>query len=690
MLCRLHGILGSVEFLQDTAADAYQSGLINSIATCGKTLLDTLDHVLDYAKINKLGRARMKKNAKANRLASASDSPLESLNISAEIDLAVVVEEVVEAVCAGHAFKKMHTGELKSNEGPVITLSRHSSSSAIPPAEGGNLQHGEVAVLLDISPRVSWKVHTQPGALRRICMNLLGNSLKYTSKGFVAISLRAQESAQPHKVDVIFRVVDSGKGMSEDFQKNRLFVPFSQEDTFQPGTGLGLSIVRQIVDSLGGTIEVKSVQNVGTEIDVRLSLSAAEPAAIDIPDDEVAAVAAKTRGLRLCLLDPNGEKQKEQNDCIQRLDTVLSELSWNWFEMEVTKADNIKDADADIFMYTEPPSVEYLLEHHSVNKTDGSGGRGKEVPLVIVCLNTSEAINITANHIKTLSDLGRIIEVIPQPCGPRKMAKVLGHCIRRMEETFNRPMKPDRRPQQSPKSRLEDMGAASVLGLSSVTLPRLNSSEEKDESVRTREYLRDIASEVPPSAAVSFPSDNREAGSARSLQDEPPSDAAPHILLVDDNKINLQLLVMFMKKHKFPYQEAMNGQEALDRYIEFSNNDDPSMRRFDFVLMDISMPVMNGFEATRRIREFEQENSLPRAKIIALTGLASAQAQSEAEGSGIDIYMPKPVKFQTLRPLLVKKIEKGTGSTQKSDAQNKSESDDLKPEEKGDRKDSRS
>lgn len=410
----LHGILGSVEFLQETATDAYQSGLINSISTCGKTLLDTLDHVLDYAKINKLGRNRMKKDAKANRLASATDSPSESLSISAEIDLGLVVEEVVEAVCAGHAFKKMHTGELKSRDGPVITMSRHSSSSKVATADGGNIHEGEVAVLLDVSPRASWVVRTQPGALRRIIMNLLGNALKYTPKGWVAVSLRAQESAHPNKMDVVFRVVDSGKGMSEDFQKNRLFVPFSQEDSFQPGTGLGLSIVRQIVDSLGGTIDIKSVQDVGTEVDVCLSLALADPSASNKLDNEISQVAAKTKGLRLCLLDPNGEKERDHNDNISRLDTTLSEVCWGWFEMEVTRASSLKDADADLYLYTEPPSVEYLLEHHSVNQDRTGGGRGKEVPLIIVCLNASEAVGITSNHIKvcrhnTFKDLKLIL-----------------------------------------------------------------------------------------------------------------------------------------------------------------------------------------------------------------------------------------------------------------------------------------
>jgi len=166
----------------------------------------------------------------------------------------------------------------------------------------------------------------------------------------------------------------------------------------QKGTGLGLSIVRQIIDSLGGTIDVKSVQNVGTEIEVRLSLALAQHSVT--PDEELTAVIAKTRGLRLALLDPNGEKERDRNDNISRLDTTLSEVCWGWFEMEVTKADSLKDVDADIYMYTEPPSVEYLLEHHSVNKTGSEGGRGKEVPLIIVCLNASEAVGITSNHIK--------------------------------------------------------------------------------------------------------------------------------------------------------------------------------------------------------------------------------------------------------------------------------------------------
>ena len=166
----------------------------------------------------------------------------------------------------------------------------------------------------------------------------------------------------------------------------------------------------------------------------------------------------------------------------------------------------------------------------------------------------------------------------------------------------------------------------------------------------------------------------KEVSQASSSTQSP--EPAFHILLVDDNKINRQLLVMFMKKNKFSYLEAENGQEALDIYkaachipaaIDANDtaqetdastrpapirHDSHLPRRFDFVLMDISMPVMDGMESTRRIREFEQEHGLKKTKVIALTGLASAQAQIDAASAGIDLFLPKPVKFAELRGLL--------------------------------------
>jgi len=100
-----------------------------------------------------------------------------------------------------------------------------------------------------------------------------------------------------------------------------------------------------------------------------------------------------------------------------------------------------------------------------------------------------------------------------------------------------------------------------------------------------------------------------------------------------------------MNKQQLPYSEAENGLQALQAY------QDPAIR-FDFILMDMSMPVMDGMTATRAIRQYEQTYNVPRCCIIALTGLASASAKLEAWNSGIDQYMMKPVNFKLLGKVL--------------------------------------
>ena len=81
--------------------------------------------------------------------------------------------------------------------------------------------------------------------------------------------------------------------------------------------------------------------------------------------------------------------------------------------------------------------------------------------------------------------------------------------------------------------------------------------------------------------------------------------------------------------------------------------------------MDINMPILNGFEATRMIRAFEQQHGLRPAHIIALTGLGSASAQQEAYSSGVDLFLTKPVRLKELTKLLVE-IQKS--ETVKSEA----------------------
>lgn len=95
--------------------------------------------------------------------------------------------------------------------------------------------------------------------------------------------------------------------------------------------------------------------------------------------------------------------------------------------------------------------------------------------------------------------------------------------------------------------------------------------------------------------------------------------------------------------------------------IDNDDDDNDNNLKPRVVLMDISMPVMDGFEATRQIRAFEQDHGIEPATIVALTGLGSAEAQREAFVSGVDLFLTKPVKLKELTALL-KAVQEGTAS----------------------------
>ncbi|KAF2431010.1 CheY-like protein, partial [Tothia fuscella] len=134
----------------------------------------------------------------------------------------------------------------------------------------------------------------------------------------------------------------------------------------------------------------------------------------------------------------------------------------------------------------------------------------------------------------------------------------------------------------------------------------------------------------------------------------------PRLLLVDDNKVNLRLLQTFMKKRKYEdIYSAEDGQQAVSVFQELLSATPPHPP--DIIFLDISMPVMNGFEAARRIRAIELEfreysvnpmETPPSSLIIALTGLASGRDQSEAFTSGFDLYLVKPISFREVGRLL--------------------------------------
>jgi signal transduction histidine kinase len=244
--------------------------MIDTIERCGRTLLDTVQHVLDFAKINSL--TKPKRNERKAEGSSGKVPRSKMMGLGVDIDLSVITEDVIDSVHAGHEFQSNSSlvvaDEASGFPSEGLRRSGVNDSDTVP--DQPLLKKEWLKTILDIGWRSNWVFNTQSGALRRVLMNLFGNALKYTDAGWVRVSLRSKDImptlSQSQQSIITITVSDSGKGISQEFLHNQLFTPFTQEDPLNSGTGLGLSIVLQIVRDLGGTINVKSEQGVGTEV----------------------------------------------------------------------------------------------------------------------------------------------------------------------------------------------------------------------------------------------------------------------------------------------------------------------------------------------------------------------------------------------------------------------------------------
>ncbi|KAG9858322.1 hypothetical protein KCU98_g6898, partial [Aureobasidium melanogenum] len=122
-----------------------------------------------------------------------------------------------------------------------------------------------------------------------------------------------------------------------------------------------------------------------------------------------------------------------------------------------------------------------------------------------------------------------------------------------------------------------------------------------------------------------------------------PADAQPMALLVDDNVVNLRIMRMYCEKRKIEYLTAMDGKEAVSVFESSLEK-----RPINLILMDLQMPVCDGIEATRRIREIESEKALPRSALFIVTGQDTIADKQSSFSAGADEFYVKPLGLKTL------------------------------------------
>ncbi|OAP60405.1 hypothetical protein AYL99_05407 [Fonsecaea erecta] len=682
----LHGLLASVEFLAETDLSGFQRSLISTIDSCGRTLLDTINHVLDFSKINsfqKHWQASNKKHSHGSRrhnfLGPDNSSKTIShgapalLQLLGVIDVSAVLEEVVDGLVLGYTY----TSGLDLTDMPRETSGRgkrgRSENHCVDP----------VKITLDVQ-KADWTFLTQPGAVRRIIMNLTGNAIKYTSRGSIKVRLQLQTSQEEKGNDVmVLTVADTGKGISQEFLSTKLFVPFAQENALAPGTGLGLSIVRSIILMLGGSIDVKSKLNEGTTVEVVLPIKRPLPGQTSTQTTPYSDGAS---GL-------NSTGSSNSDNSISLLRDEWSEAAVTFWQPELEPDDDlarivesyVQDwynlpfldpqlCDSCAVVIAEEENLERLLNRHSVALVQSLEER--------IC---------------------SAVEFVSEPCGPHKLARSIRLALEKQATVRSRfslavdpqVVLPSAELESTPPGQTETESVADELAEMDLNRPGETDNAKVVQATETFAAsqashnaqmaihdpitaLRTPRNHVSEGESFPFPSHSQESSRMRRESDRwsihmsssnpaspheapsihakdpslpKPATAAkvdPHILLVDDNKINLKLLETFLKtKRKYSrIKQAEDGQQAVDAV---KAAEDP----FDIIFMDISMPVLDGFEATRTIRQYEElRGCKPGAMIIALTGLASARDQSEVFSSGCDIYMTKPVSFKEVGKLL--------------------------------------
>ncbi|KAJ3862890.1 atypical/HisK protein kinase [Lentinula novae-zelandiae] len=624
----LHGILAAAELLGELDLNHTQLSFLQTVQACGTSLVETVNHVLDFTKLSG--------NSKAGGV--------ENVIIPTKVDLMQLVEDAVDGCWIGHCARTAIMEDTGTGIGSVYS----------PPKEDEGQTRKHVEAVIDIGPRLEgWVLKCEKGGIRRVLMNIFGNSLKFTSNGFVHVILRELPPAEddpPNKIKVELAVHDTGKGISQNFLKNQLFHPFSQENPLQTGTGLGLAIVNSIVtsDSVGGKVDVWSEENVGTEIKITFPVEVVEA-------DEV----VEMGHLKLDDFNPSPTVSlvgfEDPHKGIRLMRSVLKTYITNWWGLEILE--NHDGELGNIVILNEDVSlVVKATQRHDTSR-----------PFVVLSALRGNPTMMSAASDHEL--IGGFCRIIYKPGGPSRIRSVLRLCLHAMKigSKSSHPSLFEER-QVSNQSFVHN----GALSAANTIVPRRYSEDLHFLTPRPSMSPRSTTVHpngpsswrMPTSTVVEEKTDLSDPDTNEStitldsggtlLKSSIRSIDTQHqrirVLLIEDNGVLRGLLVKWLSKKGFYYRDAVDGRDGVNAYEQ----DGP----FDVVLLDLSMPVLDGIGATAEIRKIESgftaEFSHRRSRILALTGMSSLEDKRRAFDAGVDGYLVKPVLFSTLNEVFSK------------------------------------
>ncbi len=511
----MNGVIGMVDLLMDTELNVEQRDYAETIQSSAEALLTVIGDILDFSKVEA--------------------KKMEFENI--DFDLRLTLEDMMALLA------------IKSHEKGI-----------------------ELAVLVE--PDVPSSLRGDPGRLRQVLTNLVGNAIKFTDDGEVDVHV-VLESEDANGAVMRFVCRDTGVGIPGPVLE-QLFNPFAQADASTTrrhgGTGLGLSIAKGLVEAMGGTLGAESTVGVGSRFWFTLPLRKG----VHVPNELDRLELGNVAGVRVLGVDDSETNRK-----------VMAGMLDSWG-----------------CRHTEVPSAKAALVALRAAVAEGDPYK---VAVLDMCMPEMDGEEL-AQEIKADPELAVTGLVMMTSVGARGDA-----------------------------ARMEKVGFAAYLV----------------KPVRQSHFYDCLAAVVGPG--------NKPAGrgegaapSGRIITRHSLAERArrrARILLAEDNPVNQKVALKALEKLGYQADVAHDGAQALQATRD---------KRYDLVLMDVQMPVMDGMEATRHIRDPQSGTLNPAVIIVALTAHAMTGDKERCLNMGMDDYLAKPIKAAELQEMIGKWLAAGT------------------------------